>query len=239
MYIAVVGERCPEGAVSRLLSLSGVAEVIRLPRDTLLPLPIADHPDSLICIFEEKLYVHESYSEEARDKLLYLCRRCGLELLAVGGERGREYPLDCGLNALALPSHHLLIGRRKSLAEPLRALANGDTRQGYAACTALFCDGCIITADPAIIKTAERLNVPTHKISGKGISLPGYNEGFIGGAGGFFEKTVCLFGSPEHSESAREVACFCKARGLSLISLEDGPLTDRGGVKFVEIKQTV
>ena len=73
-------------------------------------------------------------------------------------------------------------------------------------------------------------------VSGKDISLPGYNEGFIGGAGGAYDNTVCLFGSFVHSERAMEVSEFCKDRGLILISLEDGPLTDRGGIKFFEIK---
>ena len=84
-------------------------------------------------------------------------------------------------------------------------------------------------------KAAESLGIPVFSVSGKDISLPGYNEGFIGGAGGSFEDTLCLFGSPEYSESACEILEFCNANSLRFVALEEGCLTDRGGVKFVRI----
>ena len=236
-YIAVVGERCPKTATYNLRSLPNVAEVVKLPLDTMIAEPIADHPDSLICIFEGKLYTHAGYAKTAEKELSYICKECSLELCPVDCERGPVYPLDCAFNALSLSDRRMLIGRKKSLAEPLKGLKTIDTNQGYAGCTALYADGTIITADPSIEKAARRENIPVYTISGKDISLPGYNEGFIGGAGGAFDKTVCLFGSPEYSQSAREVEAFCKEKEISLLCLEDGPLTDRGGVKFVKIKE--
>ncbi len=235
MYLAIVGIRCPEAAKIRLLSLPEIAEVVRLPEDRQIAAPIADHPDSLICIFEGKLYTHSEYAKVAKNELLEICEKCSLELCEVSCERADKYPLDCGFNALTLPDRHQLIGRKKSLAEPLKSLCSADTAQGYAGCTALYAGGTIITADPSITKAAESLSVPVYPVSGEDISLPGYKEGFIGGAGGSFENTICLFGSPEYSQSAREILEFCQKNGLSLHSLEDGVLTDRGGIKFVEI----
>jgi len=235
MYLAIVGERCPEIAESRLLAIPEVAEVVRLPADSQLSAPIADHPDSLLCIFEKRLFVHDKYAVVAKDALSRIAKLSGLEIYPVECERGSNYPLDCGFNALTLPDRRMLIGRKKSLAEPLKSLVSADTNQGYAGCTALYAAGTVISADPSIKKAVLTLGVPYYKISGKGISLPGYNEGFIGGAGGAFDNTVCLFGSPKYSESARETEEFCRAHDLTFICLEDAPLTDRGGVKFVEI----
>ena len=237
MYVAIVGERCPDSAVERLLSLPKVTEVVKLPPDRQIAEPIADHPDSLICIFENKLYTHSEYAKSAPRELSHICEKASLEFCPVDFERSAKYPLDCGLNALYLPDRQLLIGRKKSLAEPLKSLANGDTNQGYAGCTALYAGGHIITADPSMEKAAKCLGVPVYEISGKDISLPGYNEGFIGGAGGSFNKTVCLFGSPEYSQSAREVEKFCQDHSLALVCIENGILTDRGGVKFVKIEK--
>ena len=234
-YIAVVGQRCPETCEKRLLSLPEVTDVVRLPCDVQIADPIADHPDSLICVFDGKLYVHSEYAKVAKNVLSYICKGCALELIAVECERGDVYPLDCGFNALTIPDRHTLIGRKKSLAEPLRELCRADTKQGYAGCTSLYAGGHIITADPSIERTSLACDIPVYKISGRGISLPGYDEGFIGGAGGAFERTVCLFGSPDHSESGREVLEFCRLHSLALISLEDGILTDRGGIKFIPI----
>ena len=235
-YIAVVGQRCPDAAKESLLSLPEVTDVVRLPPDIQISEPIADHPDSLICVFDGKLYVHSEYAIVSQNELSYICKRCALELIAVECERGDVYPLDCGFNALTIPDRHTLIGRKKSLAEPLRELCTADTKQGYAGCTSLYAGGHIITADPSIERTSLACDIPVYKISGKDISLPGYREGFIGGAGGAFDNTVCLFGSADFSESARKVSVFCHNMGLTLVSLEDGPLTDRGGIKFFEIK---
>ena len=235
-YIAVVGERCPDTAIARILSLSAIEDVVKLPPDSMISEPIADHPDSLICIFDEKLLVHSKYAMTSQKELSYIAEKCGLVICPVECERGDVYPLDCGFNALSLPDRKLLIGRRKSLADPLKRLVNGDTNQGYAGCTALYAGGTVITADSSIEKSAKSLHVPVYKISGNDISLPGYNVGFIGGAGGAFDSTVCLFGSSEYSNSAREVELFCQINSLTLVCLEDGILTDRGGIKFVETK---
>ena len=235
MYLAIVGERCPDSAVGKLLSLPDVSDVIKLPADRQIAEPIADHPDSLICIFENKLYAHSEYAKSALRELSYICEKASLELCPVDCERSCRYPLDCGFNVLILPDLHQLIGRKKSLCEPLKSFCTANTNQGYAGCTALYAGGTVITADPSIKAASQAFGIPVYSISGNDISLPGYNEGFIGGAGGSFDKTVCLFGSPEYSQSAREVKDFCKRNSLSLICLEDAPLTDRGGVKFVEI----
>ena len=235
-YIAVVGWRCPEIAKERRLSLPGIEEGVSLPADLQIAEPIGDHPDSLICAFNGRLFVHSDYEKRAKKELSYICERCSLELISIYCERGSEYPLDCGFNALALHDRHVLIGRKKSLAEPLRKLCTANTNQGYAGCTALYAGGHIITADPSIEKTADIIGIPVYKISGKDISLPGYREGFIGGAGGSFDDTVCLFGSADISESGGEVAEFCERMGLKLVCLEDGALIDRGGIKFFEVK---
>lgn len=235
-YIAVVGERCPDTASAQILSLPAVEDVVKLPCDMMISDPISDHPDSLICIFEDKLYTHSNYFKIAEKDLSYIARKCSLEIIMGDDARSSKYPLDCGFNALSLPDRHQLIGRKKSLTEPLKSLVNADTNQGYAGCTALYAAGTVITADPSMEKSAKSLNVPVYKISGKDITLSGYSEGFIGGAGGAFENYVCLFGSSKCSESAREVEAFCLSNSLSLICLENGILTDRGGIKFIEIK---
>ena len=83
MYIAIVGYRCPEAAIERLLSLPEVENVVKLPEDRQIAEPICDHPDSLICIFEGKLYTHKEYATVAKAQLFEICEKAGLELCAV------------------------------------------------------------------------------------------------------------------------------------------------------------
>ena len=236
-YIAVVGERCPLSATEILLSQKEIDSVVTLPSDPLLPMPICDHPDSLISIVDNRLYAHDAYCQRAKKELSFIEKKCGIEICPTAADRGREYPLDCGFNTLYLTDRHILIGRRKSLAEPLKKLCSINTNQGYAGCCALYAKGTVITADPSIEKSAALYGIPTYRISGEEILLEGYNEGFIGGAGGVFSDTVCLFGSPAHSKSAAEVEFFCKSNSMQLLCLDDGPLSDRGGVKFLEIRE--
>ena len=208
MYVAIVGERCPDGAVTRLLSLPEVDEVVKLPPDRQIAEPICDHPDSLICIFEGKLYTHAEYANVAKKELSFICQRCGLELVAVDCERDSKYPLDCGFNALTLSDRNLIIGREKSLAEPLKSLPLANTNQGYAGCTALYADGTVITADPSMEKACMGIGIPVYKISGRDISLPGYNEGFIGGVhiAGYWKRddmqSRTVFYGPDGNEIA-------------------------------------
>lgn len=230
---------CPEEAKAALARLPEVDEVISLPPDEQIGMPIADHPDSLICIYKKKLFAHNEYAKKAKITLSHICEKCNLELCIVEGERGCKYPLDCGLNALCIDDSDNLIGRKESLAEPLKSLCTANTNQGYAGCSALYAGGQVITADPSIKKACDNIGVPVYRISGKDISLPGYNGGFIGGAGGAFESYICMFGSPEYSESAKDIENFCQINNLTLACLENAPLTDRGGIKFIGVEKDI
>jgi len=235
-YIALVGERTPPTAVKKMLSFPAVFDVVKLPFDTSVAPQIGDHPDTLLCIFGDTLYVHQSYARTAAAQLSYISEKCSLKLFTSPDERSASYPFDCGFNALVIPERNVLIGRKKSLATPLKALCSANINQGYAGCSALYADKTVITADPSILKAAESLSLPTLHISGNGISLPGYSEGFIGGAGGYIDKKLFLFGDIQTCDWRDLLTDFCTKRNIKIVQLEDSPLTDRGGIKFVEVK---
>lgn len=234
-YIALVGA-CPTEAKKKLTSLPMIEEVITLPPDTLVDSPISSHPDTVLCIFDNKLYCHDEYAKQNSELLDHICKQSGLSLCSQSGERSGKYPYDTAFNALPLHGMQKVVGRKCSLCAPL-ANACINVNQGYAACAALaLLDGSVITADNSIKKALSREGIPVHTVSGKDILLHGYDKGFIGGCGGVFENTLCIFGDCS-SATGQELQKICSSTSLSLISLCSGPLTDYGGVKFVKLPQ--
>lgn len=223
-YIALVGN-IPDAAVKKLSDFVNIEKVYRLPPDTLIDSPISNHPDTIMCIHGGKLYCHELYAEKNESLLSEICRRGKLTLCPQSGERSGVYPFDCTFNALCVNGRG--IGRKKSLCPPLSEICI-NTNQGYAACCGLDAGGTVITADPSIKKSCEKHGIPVFTIDGVDILLPGYENGFIGGACGFCEGRLFTFG-----DAGAALIDFCRARGFELISLRDGPLTDYGGIKFI------
>ena len=84
------------------------------------------------------------------------------------------------------------------------------------------------------MKACRENNISYFEISGDDILLPGYDTGFIGGACGVCEDTVYLYGDPDTSKSGIELSEFCKSKNLQLVSVYNGPVTDIGGIKFIE-----
>jgi len=203
-----------------------------LAPDALISEPVRHHADMILTVFDGKIFCHESYYEANKAVLDKIAAFGGLEVAACDCPRGENYPLDVAFNALVAGKR--LICKKDSVCPLLAEYDVINTKQGYAGCTALYAAGTVITADPATTAACEKAGIPVYTISGKDISLPGYDTGFIGGACGACEDTVYIYGDPSTSQSGRELAEFCQSKGLSLVSLWDGHVTDVGGIKFVE-----
>ena len=205
-----------------------------LPPDPTIAPQVATHADMIFTVFNKLLFFHCSYYEIYPNEVEFLSYYSDMDLCITEDERNSLYPFDVGLNALDIGGR--LICRKDSICEALRDYPLINTKQGYAACTSLFAAGTVITADKATIKACMENNIPYYEISGKDILLPGYDTGFIGGACGVYKDTVYIYGNPQLSQSGRQLAEFCKIKGLSLYSVNDGPVTDIGGIKFLERK---
>ena len=239
-FAALVGADFPKDAYGELFSLECVTNVYVLPPDPSVDSPIKTHPDTIMCVFRGVLYFHESYAAAAADILKEIADECGLTLCPCGGRRSGFYPFDAAFNALFDPKERFIIARESSICEPLKPFCS-DTRQGYASCCAQVINDTVVTADPAIEKTALRLGVAAERIRGGGILLKGYDKGFIGGCTGVIHKggtdTVLTVGDPHSCEAGRELAALCEKMNVPVIPLGSGPLTDVGGIKLIPVKQ--
>ncbi len=223
--VAIVGKSMPEAAVNKLTK---EYTVFVIPPDVSVAPEVFSHPDMILTVFDGKLFCHESYTSEIIPQIAELC---GLKVVYCRGKRSEKYPEDVAFNVLSVGDK--LIGRQDSVAPELREYGIIDTRQGYAGCTSLFAAGHVISADPAILSSAAGAGIPTVRISGEGIELPGYSTGFIGGACGVCGDKIYICGEPNTSPAGRDLQKACRELGLRLISLCGGPVTDVGGIKFL------
>ncbi len=223
-YMAIAGTALP--------LLDNTFDFILLSPDESVYIPVQSHADMILTVFDGKLFCHMGYYEKNRITIERIADYGKLKIVTSESKREERYPLDVGFNALV--TDKALICRRNSICPELAGYPIINTRQGYAGCTALYAADTVITADASTISACKDAGIPVFEISGKDILLPGYNTGFIGGACGVCEDTVYIYGTPETSESGRELKLFCEAKGLRLVSLYQGPVTDVGGIKFIE-----
>ena len=229
-YTAIVSSSANDAADA----LSRGFDILRLPCDHLLAPPVASHPDMIVSLVGNRLFMHEEYYENNRGLF------DGLDVLTVPGvgARGKNYPLDVGYNVLfcggyafAL-SDHTAPEIKEYLEEVNIPLVN--VKQGYAACSTLALENSLITADGSVADSAERCGIQVTRIINGGITLPGYDTGFIGGASGVMGRTVYFSGNIDSHPDAEKIRRHLDADGYSIISLTDGELTDIGGIKFVK-----
>lgn len=234
--LAIISESAPPSTVSRL-QRSFVT--ILLPADPLLAPPVASHPDMLMTVIDNTLYCHQNYYTTASAQIDAITAMCHLRLVCTTGPRGPEYPGDVGLNTLVLQDRQKLIARQASLATELLPYLAADTKQGYAGCSSLYIKGTILTADPSICQAAEKLGIHVYALPSGEILLPGYNTGLIGGCGGIWDNTVYLYGKTGSCAPGRALKQFCHETNIPIVELINAPLSDYGGIQFIEIKKAL
>jgi len=213
--------------------------VILLPPDTDLPLPIQCHPDSIFAVIGRDLIVPASYYSAHPAPINAITSMGDFRLILSKGERGPVYPLDVGLNAAV--GHDFVILRQDTAVPELvrSAISHGyiqiPVRQGYAGCACLVTDRAVLTFDSGIARVLETRNIPCVLLDSGGISLPGYDCGFFGGACGFHDHIIYINGIPEFLPCFPQLDEFARIHGYSILPLCQSPVTDCGGIRIFRI----
>lgn len=233
---AIVDERMPKEAQMRLASFG--FDVIALPPFPRLAPSVSSHPDMLMLPLGDRLFVYKEYYEAHTAYLDAMAQKVGRPLCAVDTAVSSQYPDDVGLNLFVLGKY--LVGRTDKAPAPVLDYAKEQgyapifVKQGYAKCsTVILGETAIITADPSILAEAKSLSIKALSISAGGVSLPGYDYGFIGGTCGVHGNQIFFCGSLNLHPNGSDVAAFCKQKGFEIISLCDAPLLDVGSIFFL------
>lgn len=238
-YIAVIGQ----GAASCRESLADLCgEVLLLPPAEGMDPRVASHPDMLMMAIGQYVIVPASYAARADVRLILdtLRHRCGVRVISTDRSPGDTYPHDVVCNGLLFGG--CLYGKLSALAPEILHLADDsgidavDVAQGYAGCSALACGDLLLTADPSIRKAVRDQDGKVLFLPSDGIDLPGYNTGFIGGAGGYADGHAVFFGDVGRHPDGERIVNALAERGIVCHNLGNGPLTDFGGIKFFSKK---
>ena len=190
--------------------------------------PVDTHADMLLCDVGDTVFVHEDYQLELK----------GFKnIVKINEEISSKYPNDVLLNVAIVGKNAFANVKfaSKSVLEHLKSngFAIHHVSQGYAHCsTCIVSDCAIITADVGIFETARKTGLDALLISSRGISLPPYEYGFIGGACGSHEGKIYFCGSLKYHPDGDKIRDFCVKHGKAVIELCDAPLMDVGGILF-------
>lgn len=225
--LAAVSATYPE-IISALLRL-GVGCVPVGP-GALLSGPIGSHAD-MLCFHAGGDRIVAAKGEET---LCSELRKYGFRVTESQNAVRSPYPYEACLNAAQLGGK--LIADPCLLDGAVLSACRADrivpVRQGYAGCSVAVADeNSLITADPGIAEAVRRAGMDVLQIHPGGIALPGFAYGFIGGACGKIGKNRMAFAGriQDHCDYAG-IKAFLGSRGIGIVALSDGPLTDVGGI---------
>ncbi len=238
MAIALVSKKTDAACIQSLRARG--FHVLLCPLSSVQNATLAYHTDMQLARLGKRIFCSEDFFlENARffSSLSALCE--STEVIPLPDAAGTQYPTDCAYNVLAMGN--ALFYNPKSIAPSLlgEARARGyrlyETRQGYSACSVFpLGEHYAITADRGMEKALSHAGIEVLKIRSGGIALPHYEYGFIGGAGGTYRHTAYFFGNIANHPDFAAMEKFARAAGFSLLSLSDMPLTDLGGIFFIE-----
>ena len=236
---ALICDNRISAAMERRLQIFGYY-VIKLPPCSSLPEAISSHPDSLIFRLGDTFVTTCDYAEEAAyvfSDIREFSQNSRLSFIDV--PLGKSYPADARLNAISIGNH--LIANTKTVAKEILEISEKlgfslqNVNQGYPNCSILkLNDKNIITADAGIAKNLEAIGINVLLIEPGHISLPPYEYGFIGGASGVDRDKVFFLGDIMTHPDEKRITEFIENLGMKVVSLSNEPLTDLGGLMFLQ-----
>ena len=227
----------PECALRRLMQY-GFMPVL-MPPSARLSEPLSSHPDMLICRIGDELVSTSDYLEASEAEMSVIYDNTHMRMHFTSDIHGTSYPDDVILNALVMGKS--IYAREASLSIYLKELADSrgytviNSNQGYPACTVMkLSDEAAITADRGMYALLSENGIRTYLIEQGGIELPPYEYGFIGGASGVYSGCAYFIGNAEKHPSYDIIKEALDKEGLRPVMLGDFPLSDLGGILFLE-----
>lgn len=155
----------------------------------------------------------------------------GAEIIFAEDGESAIYPADARLCALLLGKK---LFHSPQITDHAVLKAGGfcqvPVRQGYAKCAVCpVSANAAITADGGMARALEKEGVGVLEIESGGVSLPGFNKGFIGGAAFLLSPdTLAVTGRPDALPDWKRIELFLGKYGIRTVFLTDRPIFDIG-----------
>ena len=229
ILIAIVDKRVPQEAKEILQKSFTLFE---LESKSIVYPAISGHPDIFIFQSKETFIV----APNSPKSLLSFLENHQIKYTFGNNKLGHTYPATSFYNALS--TSKILIYNRLFTDSSIITLGQKKKRihvnQSYIACNTIALKGEIfITSDKGIYKALVKNEIEVYYFSPKGISLAGFDYGFIGGCVGVFDHTIYFIGKLSYYPEGRILKTFLEKRSYKIVELYDGPLFDGGGIVFI------
>jgi len=226
MFI-IADPRIPHNAK---IKLEKYGKVLYLATNGITYPAISCHPDIFLFKTNYRLIVAPNTPKAFQDQIIQL------KFPFTKGKKniGAEYPETAHYNVVETDRY--LIHHKKYTDPAIRELTTGKefihVKQAYTRCNLIALrDNRFITSDKGIEKVLKRKGLEVLYVDPKGILLPGFDHGFIGGTCGVFKNQIFFLGSLDHFNEGEKIRGFLKDH--EIIELYDGPLFDGGGLLFI------
>lgn len=233
--IALCSELIPIPA-ARTLERRGF-ELVLLPPHPSLPDPVSRHADMITSCVDGTLFFDKIYSG-AHPEIIRKIKDAGCRVVITEESVGEKYPADCLFNAAT--GARAALGHKALSPSLIKYIEDSGrvfipVKQGYAGCSTLIAKDALITADRGIAEAAEEY-FDVMLIAPGYVSLEPYDTGFIGGASGSNGGKAYFVGDLSTHPDGGAIEAHLASRGVRAVSLTGGPLTDVGGIKFIDIE---
>ncbi|MBE0649279.1 MAG: hypothetical protein IH595_00415 [Bacteroidales bacterium] len=190
---------------------------------------ISGHPDIFFCYSGDLLVA----APNTPAKYLQILKEHNIHFEKGTLPVGSKYPETARYNASV--SDDYLIHNIHISDESLKRVFNNRMRifisQGYARCSMVpMKNGAFITSDAGIYRTLKNTEVKIDYFSPKGILLPGFKYGFLGGTMGLFEDKAYLLGALKFYPEGDTLGEVLTKAGYEIIELYQGLLFDGGSL---------
>lgn len=211
-------------------NLEKVGQILFMESSNIAYPSISGHPDIFLFQQDDQLIVAPNTPKDFLEQLTARNISFTTGILNVG----KEYPETAHYNVLETTRY--LIHHKKYTDNSIVQL-NRDkdfihVNQAYTRCSLIALDDQrFITSDKGIEKKLKQKGIEVLFISPKGILLPGFDHGFIGGTCGILDNQIFFIGSLDHFHDGEKIRTFLK--NYEIIELYDGPLYDGGSLIFL------
>ena len=202
-------------------------------------IPISAHPDlpaEISSHADLQMFHMELFDIFVDEHLFGVSPDKRFEFRIIPEKLQNTYPGDVRLNAVRLGNR--LICNPKTVSQAVLESAHKHkleivhVNQGYTKCSiCCLTEDVIITDDPGIYKSAQFFCSDRLLVSKGSIRLSAAHYGLISGCCGKLDRNLIGWnGRIEPHSDAEEILAFLKKHHMESINLNDGPLTDIGGI---------
>lgn len=229
--ICFIDYRSTTQEINNLKSLN--LEIVKIPKCENLYDAINGHVDIQLNILSKEnklIIINKDLPRSFKETL----ERYKINYLESTNSLKRNYPLNISLNACISEQYliHNILYTDPKLLELSKNRKIINVKQGYTKCSILpVREKAVITCDIGIHKTLTEKNFDVLLLPPGDIVLPGFNYGFIGGAGGMIsDNTMAFFGSLDNYSFGNEVKSFLYKYDIKPYYLSNEKLQDRGSL---------